>query len=281
MNRIEEQAQYFKNLLLRDRSIKAVVHLEDAEDERFWNYQLQTASPANYLFLPYSKNSKGADSRGCEQCLRYKPYLTKQFFICIDSDLRQLRGEEELNADNYIAQTYTYSWENHLCEANHLQRRFSALVPKCAFDFEVFLTNLSTVVYKPLLYLIHYSKNSMLNQQWNISKFNACLPLQPKHKDLSNNAQGYIDKVEKRFEQALHDLEQPDALTNEFLNESNAYLHIQGHQLYKLVVHIGTILCRGTGIAFKSDILDTVLHAEGYEEINHLQSDLVQITTGA
>ena len=55
MNRIEEQAQYFKNLLLRDRSIKAVVHLEDAEDERFWNYQLQTASPANYLFLPYSK----------------------------------------------------------------------------------------------------------------------------------------------------------------------------------------------------------------------------------
>ena len=35
MNRIEEQAQYFKNLLLRDRSIKAVVHLEDAEDERF------------------------------------------------------------------------------------------------------------------------------------------------------------------------------------------------------------------------------------------------------
>lgn len=58
MNRIEEQAQYFKNLLLRDRSIKAVVHLEDAEDERFWNYQLQTASPANYLFLPYSKTAK-------------------------------------------------------------------------------------------------------------------------------------------------------------------------------------------------------------------------------
>ena len=87
--------------------------------------------------------------------------------------------------------------------------------------------------------------------------------------------------VEKRFEQALQDLEQPDALTNEFLNESNAYLHIQGHLLYKLVVHIGTILCRGTGIAFKSDILDTVLHAEGYEEISHLQSDLVQITTGA
>lgn len=26
----------------------------------------------------------------------------------------------------------------------------------------------------------------------------------------------------------------------------NAYLHIQGHQLYKLIMHIGTMLCKGT-----------------------------------
>lgn len=162
MTRIEEQAQYYKNLLLRDRSIKAVVHLENAEDERFWNNQLQNASPAKYFFLTYSKNNNGVDSRGCEQCLRYRPYLTKHFFICIDSDLRQLKGEDGLNADNYIAQTYTYSWENHLCEAKHLQRRFSALVPESNFDFEVFLTHLSTVIYKPLLYLVHYSQNSEL-----------------------------------------------------------------------------------------------------------------------
>lgn len=50
MTRIEEQAHYYKNLLLRDRSIKAVVHLENAEDERFWNNQLQNASPAKYFF---------------------------------------------------------------------------------------------------------------------------------------------------------------------------------------------------------------------------------------
>ena len=48
MNRIEEQTQYYKNLLLRDRSIKAIVHLEDADDERFWNHQLQKASPAKH-----------------------------------------------------------------------------------------------------------------------------------------------------------------------------------------------------------------------------------------
>lgn len=280
MNRIEEQVRYYKNLLLRDRSIKAIVHLENAEDERFWNNQLQNVSPANYFFLTYSKNDNGADSRGCEQCLRYRPYLTKHFFICIDSDLRQLKGEDGLNADNYIAQTYTYSWENHLCEAKHLQRRFSALVPESNFDFEVFLTHLSTVIYKPLLYLVHYSQSSELNRLWNISKFNACLPLQPRSEDLSDNGRDYIEKVSRLFEEALHSLLKPDIMTNEFLNESNAYLHIQGHQLFKIVLHIGTMLCRGTGVAFKSDILDKAVHTEGYAEINHLQSDLVQITTG-
>ena len=280
MNRIEEQTQYYKNLLLRDRSIKAIVHLEDADDERFWNHQLQKASPAKYLFLPYSKSDKGTNARGCEQCLRYRPYLTKRFFICIDSDLRQLKGEDGLNADNYIAQTYTYSWENHLCEAKHLQRRFSALVPESNFDFEVFLTNLSAIVYRPLLYLVHYSQSSELNRLWNISKFSACLPLQPKYEDLSDNGRGYMGRVSLLFEEALRSLPQPDIMTNEFLNESNAYLHIQGHQLFKIVLHIGTMLCRGTGVAFKSDILDKAVYTEGYAEINHLQSDLVQITTG-
>lgn len=81
MNRIEEQVRYYRIFTLRDRSIKAVVHLEDSEDILFWNHQLH-ALPAKYLYLPYSKNDKGNNTRGCEQCLRFRPYLTKRFFIC-------------------------------------------------------------------------------------------------------------------------------------------------------------------------------------------------------
>ena len=279
MNRIEEQARYYRNLPLRDRSIKAVVHLEDSEDILFWNNQLQNASPANYLFLPYSKNDNDNDSRGCEQCLRYRPYLTKRFFICIDSDLRQLKGEEGLSADNYIAQTYAYSWENHFCEAEHIQARFSDKVPDLEFDFRVFLNKLSAVIYEPLLYLVYYSQNSDLNQRWNVSKFNACLPLQPKREDLVNNGNAYIERVAKLFYDSLEGLQRPETMTNEYLNEENAYLHIQGHQLYKLLLHIGTMLCGGTRVAFKTDILDKALHVNGYLEIDNVQTDLKQITS--
>ena len=151
MDRIEEQARYYRNIPLRDRSIKAVVHLEDAEDKLFWSNQLQKAFPATYLFITYSKNEKGNDVHGCEQCLRYKPYLTKNFFICIDSDLRQLKGEERLSAGVNIAQTYAYSWENHFCEAEHLQKRFAESVSDSNFDFRAFLQNLSAIVYLNLI----------------------------------------------------------------------------------------------------------------------------------
>jgi hypothetical protein len=190
-----------------------------------------------------------------------------------------LKGEVGLTAKAHIAQTYAYSWENHFCEAEHLQRRFVELVPDSDFDFRTFLQNLSAVVYKPLLYLVHYSQSTGLNQQWNITKFNACLPLQPTRKELADNGSAYIERVKQLFEAALQNLQQPESMTNEHLDEANAYLHIQGHQLYKLVLRIGTMLCQGTGVAFKTDVLDKSIQTDGYLEINNLQSDLKIITS--
>lgn len=277
MDRIYQQAQYFSNLPLRDRSIKAVVHLEDSDDVPFWSNQLRNIHPAKYRFLTYSKNGNGTDSRGCEQCLRYKPYLNKRFFICIDSDLRQLKGEQGLTANNNVAQTYAYSWENHFCEAEHLQERFTELMSDSDFDFKVFLHNLSVVVYRPLIYLVHYSRCSELNQQWNITKFNSCLPLQPKRDELEDNGKGYIGRVAELFDEKISGLQLPEEMTNEYIDEANAYLHIQGHQLYKLVLQIGSMLCKGKGVAFKTEILDKAVHTEGYNEIENVQLDLMQI----
>ena len=255
---------------------QAVVHLEDKEDEYFWDYQLQSVKPGRYRYLYYSKSDKGTDSRGCEQCLRFRPYLTDRFFICIDSDLRLLRGEQGLVAANHIAQTYTYSWENHLCEAAHLNERKDKAITDSYFDLQAFLHSFSKIVYRPLLYLIQYGADSSTNQLWNVSKFNACIPLQPSRSDLADNAAGYLAKVKENFNKALATLPS-EVKTVEPLTEKNAYLHMQGHQLYKLVMHIGSMLCGGTGIAFKTDVLDKGLHTNGYEEIESLQSDLQYI----
>lgn len=275
MDWIRKQARLYQNLA-RTIRYQAVVHLEDKEDEYFWDYQLQSVRPGRYRYLYYSKSNKGTDSRGCEQCLRFRPYLTDRFFICIDSDLRLLRGERGLAATNHIAQTYTYSWENHLCEATHLNKRKDKAITDSDFDLQLFLQSFSKIVYMPLLYLIQYGADSKTNQMWNISKFNSCIPLQPSRTDLIDNGAVYLAKVKDNFNKALADLPN-EAKKVESITEENAYLHIQGHQLNKLVMHIGSMLCGRTAIAFKTDILDKSLHINGYDEIDSLQSDLKTI----
>lgn len=275
MSRIEDQANYYKNIPLRDRSIKAVIHIEDNDDYDFWDNQLQNVLSGKYHFISQSKSNSGTDSKGCEQCLRYKSYLSKEFFICIDSDLRLLRHEQGLTPENFIAQTYAYSWENHYCECHYLQQRWITKIKESDFNFVTFLTEFSKIVYKPLLFLV-YHQTPELNGIWNITRFNKCIPTQPSLKELANNGVFYLHKIKKLFEEAiyLYSLQLPPDYFINGLTPKNAYLHIQGHQLYKLIRHIGTILCKGTGIKFTSEILNVSMHTHGYSEIDKVQSDL-------
>lgn len=276
MSRIEDQANYYKNYRLRYRNIIAVIHVEDEGDKNFWVKELQNVKSGVYHFVTESKSETGNDSKGCEQCLRYRPYINRDFFICIDSDLRLLRGEEGLTPENYIAQTYAYSWENHSCEAEHLEYRFREKVPDTEFSFVSFLKQLSQIVYKPLLYLV-YHKTSELNLKWNITEFNRCIPNQLRRVDLDGNGQQYLLNVKQRFDAELASLSLPNNFAIEGLSPDNAYLHIQGHKLYDLIVNIGTMLCKGKRVAFKSEVLDDGFPVAGYTEIDKVQSDLSTI----
>ncbi|MDE5976232.1 MAG: DUF4435 domain-containing protein [Muribaculaceae bacterium] len=250
-----------------------MIHIENKEDEYFWNLQLNVVKPGLYHFVSQSRNEKGVNSKGCEQCLKYRPYTNRQFFICIDSDLRLLSGEEGFTPEKYIAQTYAYSWENHSCEAHHLEYRFKKKIPGCDFSFLTFLNQLSQIVYRPLLYLVYY-RTSDLNFVWNISKFNGCIPNQLKRTDLEDNGRPYLQKVREYFDTELDSLSLPENFAIDGLTMDNAYLHIQGHKLYSLIVNIGTMLCNGKKVAFKSEILDNGFPTAGYKEIDNVQSDL-------
>ena len=276
MSRIEDQANYYKNYHLRYRNTVAVIHVEDEDDKKFWLTELQNVKSGEYHFVTQSKSEEGNDSKGCSQCLKYRPYINRHFFICIDSDLRLLRGEEGLTSENYIAQTYAYSWENHSCEARYLEYRFREKVPDGEFSFVSFLKLLSEIVYKPLLYLV-YHKTSQLNRLWNITKFNRCISNQLKREDLKENGRQYLLKVKRLFDAELASLSLPDHFAVDGLTIENAYLHMQGHKLYDLIVNIGTMLCKGKRVAFKSEVLDNGFPVSGYREIDNVQSDLTAI----
>ena len=281
----KEQAQYFANVPLMQSGVVASVHLEDSADKDFWNAMLQSRKPGRYYFITQSRSPKGFDTKGCEQCLKYRPYLSKQFFICIDSDMRYLLQEAGLDADNYICQTYTYSWENHYCEASTLKQRFEAQCPEKAatFDFSAFLSELSKTVYKPLLFLLYCLKND--KPDFNLRMFSACLPKQCKRAELADNGKLLIEKIAKNFESYLNadfaksiDFEAENNYCKTLnVNEQNAYLHVRGHNIFDLVAYIGELLCRGTSVSFKKDVLMKDLPPQAYWQIKKVAADIAAI----
>lgn len=277
MDIYEAQARYYSNIPIIDRRYKSCVHIEDKEDEKFWDYHLQHITPAKYFFISHSKSGKGKETTGCEQCLKYRPFLSKNFFICIDSDLRLLKGERDLDAKHYIAQTYTYSWENHCCEAMHLQDRLRERIPEIdsIFDFRVFLSKLSDVMDMPLKLLLYY--NAKDNSVWNLKKFTACVAISPLREMLDNNGESIIAEIKENFKRGTQGIAIPDDFSTE-MDIAKVYLYIRGHQLYNLISAIGKMLCSGKQIAFSSEILDANYPLDGYEEVKNLHNDLKIIT---
>ena len=284
-NIYKDQARDLANIPIMSRDVIACVHLEDKEDTVFWDSILQNQRRGKYHYVTHSKSQSGKETSGSSQCLRFRPYLSKRFFIGIDSDMRYLLQEPDVDAAHFVCQTYTYSWENHYCEARTLQERFASLYPDRAsqFNFEAFLSAYSAVVFKPLLLLLYCLKSH--KSDFTRKQFDACLPHQCKGIELADNGKMLIERIANNFEPYLNT---PLAKTIDFeaeksycdalnVNEQNAYLHIRGHNLFDLVAYIGDLLCRGTSVSFKKDVLMNDLPPETYWQIKKVASDIATI----
>lgn len=101
----------------------AAIHLENKNDEVFWGKVLHEAYPqGKFRFIAASRSFSGNITAGCTQCLQYREFLDRRFWIAIDSDYRYLTEESGIDANHYVLQTYTYSFENHFCYFKNCQR---------------------------------------------------------------------------------------------------------------------------------------------------------------
>ena len=199
--------------------------------------------------------------------------------------MRYLLQESGIDVSHYICQTYTYSWESHYCEANELQKRFEALCPKKAmeFSFPKFLSGYSRVVFKPLLLLLYCLKYG--REDFTQADFRACLPNQCRRDELESNGEPLIERISKNFEPFLQsdlavsmDYEVEEAYCNSLnVTEQNAYLHIRGHNLFDMIMYIGDLLCRGTQVSFRNDVLLKGLPSFNYWQIGKVADDVSQI----
>lgn len=262
---------------------RASVHLEDKDDEWYWDRMMQQHRPGKYNYLYHSIHHDGKQTSGCTQCLQFRKYLSTDFFICIDSDYRYLKKEVDLDPQHYISQTYTYSWENHFCQSERLQdclyRKNSDAAIR--FNFNLFLHEYSIAVYEPLLLFLYMDRNGLSG--FSQKKFNELSALQYRDGDISNNGRAIIQRLHTALSTFITPLKAQYGfnLENETiyytafgLTIENAYLHFRGHNLYNIVRSIGKQLCKDANVDFEYDILLDGLIFDTYWEIERSGNDL-------
>lgn len=291
--RTEEQISAYYEQLAIDYEGQAIlgryrasVHLENHDDEWYWDRMMQQYRPGKYNYIYYSLHHDGSQTSGCTQCMQFRNYLSSRFFICIDSDYRYLRKELNIDPEHYILQTYTYSWENHYCYAERLQEdlRQKHSISADIFDFRIFLLNYSATIYESLLLFLYMDRNN--HSGFSHKKFNELSALQYRTGDLNNNGANVIQRLKALLSQFIaplkiqyhFNLQDEKIYYGELgLTEENAYLHFRGHNLYNIVLSIGKHLCRNTDIDFEFDVLLNRLAFENYWEISKGSKDLFTI----
>lgn len=235
-------AKRYKAESLSRRS-KATIYIENKNDEPFWSEVLITAYPAErFNFVSYTRLPSGNIATGCAQCLAYTSFLDDKLAIAIDSDMRYLMQESVLN-HQYVLHTYTYSFENHLCFVQRIEKIFASLfdnIAEMVFDIRRFLSDYSSTIYPLIL--------CFLDGKITIESLNEATSLPFTHDtSLDNNGQPIIQMLKTRVQDIIGAYTPSQQSKDEFralgLVEETAYLYVRGHNLYNLICRIGKNLC--------------------------------------
>jgi hypothetical protein len=245
------QATYYEGLctfLKKD----CIVHLEDKEDEYFWSLIFNKVIPEKKIkFLYSSVNEKGNPTTGVGHCLLYRPYLSRIFFICIDSDYRYLTQEVGINIQHFVFQTYTYSFENHFCYPDGLNDVClnSCNYPNTIFDFQKFSTDYSSIIYELFVCHLYFVKHDI--SQFDKPEFFKIINFCQSNIEYTN-AEKILDELQHRVANKLpvrkliSDIDF-NALKRELmqlgLNGNNAFLYVRGHDYFDMICRIGNHVC--------------------------------------
>lgn len=248
----ESVAKNYKNALLLNKC-KAAVHVENKNDIPFWIKILEKAYPdSKFDFISYTRTTKGTDATGSSTCLLFKGFLDEKLVLAIDSDLHYLLCEPNFDSSHYILQTYTYSFENHLCHAERLKPlpSLSTHLDNSIFNFEVFLSKLSNEIYPLLLFFLYDQYTSKILVDDDLFKVTS---FSYNDQWLANDGECFISDINQKIQNVLerlsiqypdYDKEKQEAkYTSMGLNKENAYLYFRGHNLYSLIAIIGANIC--------------------------------------
>lgn len=258
--------------------------VEDAVDIAFWQKLLAPKTKDKKVkFFPFVQSGNKRIT-GKSYILKHKSQANANYILCVDSDLDRILGREGFDAEHYILQTYTYSWENHHCWCPALQTAWSPWQKNIKFDFEIFLSGLSAVIYDAFVLVL--TKKRLSHKGFTLDALCNCLnKVQGNQREaLSGNGEGILAdiaaainiKMYRAEPETTEDIRLTIQRMEELgINKANCYLYMQGHSVFNLVNRIGKTLLDES---FEYQVLMPSFHIDNeYQEIESIHRDIEEI----
>lgn len=258
--------------------------VEDAVDIAFWQKLLAPKTKDKRVkFFPFVQSGNKRIT-GKSYILKHKSQANANYILCVDSDLDRILGREGFDAEHYILQTYTYSWENHHCWCPALQTAWSPWQKNIKFDFEIFLSGLSAVIYDAFVLVL--TKKRLSHKGFTLDALCNCLDkVQGNQREaLSGNGEGILadiaaainNKMDRAEPETTEDIRLTIQRMEELgINKANCYLYMQGHSVFNLVNRIGKTLLDES---FEYQVLMPSFHIDNeYQEIESIHRDIEEI----
>lgn len=260
--------------------------VEDAVDIAFWQKLLAPEIREKKVkFFPFVQSGN--------KCITGKAYIMKHmtqanpsYILCVDSDLDRILGKKDFDAEHYILQTYTYSWENHHCWSQALQSAWMQWQMNAEFDFTVFLSGLSAVVYDAFVLML--TKKRLSHRGFTLDTLCNCIDkVQGNQKEaLLHNGEGVLaaiaTNINLKMEKAEPETTEDVSLTIQRMeklgiSKDNCYLYMQGHSVFNLVCRIGKALLDES---FEYQVLMPSFRIDNeYQELESIKRDIAKILT--
>lgn len=268
---------------------RAAVHVENKDDIIFWSAVLKHFRPGErFHFIAGSRNEFGHETSGVTQCLKYFDFLSRDFFICIDSDYRYLLKEQGIDADHFVIQTYTYSFENHHCFADGLDDVCGRVthLKNNVFDFRKFLTDYSRIIYDLFIWHLYFLNSDPSHfTKYDFNSYVNIITIKSKVR-ITERVACALDVLRTRVEKKAGYLgrKYPNAdlqlIKDRYealgLTPDTAYFFVRGHNLYDMISCISKEVCKNLLEQEKSGRSTREAIANLYRDRNNVDLQLKQ-----
>lgn len=231
---------------------RVMVEVEDDIDREFWRDLLKPLCLEKDLhfncFQTIVKGKEIVEARGKARIIGLSSSLNENHIGCVDSDYDWLLSEQTqdgktISSNKYLLQTYAYSIESFMCQADTLADFCCNNTEETVeFDFSGYMARLSKMVYLLLVWSVYlYGKGNTAFSPtaWRKILVNAEKDVELSLAIVKSRVQTITEELDGSYGTEVADRDKMKLVLKDKkeVTEDNAYLYVHGHDLFDHLVN--------------------------------------------